>query len=372
MSSRMPGGPRVRPRRSLTDAEAVSFGPLHPDALPVLAVAGRPGTPLTLWVRNNAPLVREHLHRTGAVLFRGFDEGAGALRAVVEAVADDGALSYQDGATPRSELDDGVYSSTEYPADQVIEMHNEACYSWSWPRILGFACAVAPETGGQTPLADSRRVLERLPAELVARLERHGVDYIRNYTPGVGIPWQQALGCDDSGLDAYAARNRAEVERVSPDHLRVTARRPALLRHPGTGERVWFNQATSFHVSTLGAELAAELVGQLGADRIPKTTAAGDGRPFTDDELTCVRAAFAAETKSFDWQPGDVLIVDNLLAAHGRAPFTGSREIRVAMAGAGDWDPAATRPGPTAPPAPGALSVPAAPSAPTSPRGESL
>ncbi|WPB94387.1 TauD/TfdA family dioxygenase [Streptomyces malaysiensis] len=328
----------------MTDLSAVRFDSMAPSALPALATPRQPGVPLTAWARAHAESVREQLRRYGAVLFRGFDEGADALRPVVEAVGGAGALSYRDGATPRSELDDGVYSSTEYPADQTIEMHNEACYSWSWPRILGFACAWPAQSGGQTPLADSRKVLCRLPTELLARLERHGVRYIRNYTPGVGIPWQEALGCGESGLDAYAERARLRLERVSDDHLRTEALRPAVARHPDTGEWVWFNQATSFHLSTLGEELAAELVGQIGPDRVPKTSRAGDGTEFTGAELASIRAAFAAETSSFDWQLGDVLIVDNLLTAHGRAPFAGKREIRVAMAAAANWQEVASRP----------------------------
>lgn len=344
-TSRMPQEP-VR-RRSLTDASVVAFGPLEPAALPVLATPQRPGVPLTVWVRANAELVRTQLHEHGAVLFRGFDEGADALRPVVEAVAGDGALAYQDGATPRSDLGDGIYSSTEYPADQTIEMHNEACYSWSWPRVLGFSCALPSETGGQTPLADSRKVLGRLPADLVARVEEHGVRYVRNYTPGVGIPWQEALGCDESGLDAYAEQTRVRVERVADNHLRTEALRPAVARHPVTGEWVWFNQATSFHLSTLGDELAAELLSQVGPERVPKTSRAGDGSEFSRADLDAIRGAFDAESTAFDWQLGDVLVVDNLLASHGRAPFTGKRQIRVAMAGAATWNDLETRPAPS-------------------------
>ncbi|GAA2104698.1 TauD/TfdA family dioxygenase [Streptomyces albiaxialis] len=331
-------------RRSLTDESVVDFGPLEPAALPVLATPQRAGVPLTTWVRDNAALVRTRMRERGAVLFRGFSEGADALRPVVEAIGGEGALAYQDGATPRSALGEGVYSSTEYPSDQTIEMHNEACYSWSWPRVLGFACARPSQTGGQTPLADSRNVLRRLPHDLVSRMERYGVRYLRNYTPGVGIPWQEALGCDESGLDAYADRTRVRVAHIAEDHLRTEAVRPAVVRHPDTGEWVWFNQATSFHLSTIGDELAEELLGQVGPERVPKTTRLGDGSEFTRADLGAIREAFAAETTAFDWQPGDVLVVDNLLAAHGRAPFTGTREIRVAMAAAADWNDVETRP----------------------------
>ena len=344
MSLRTPSRPlRAGRRRSLKDADAVAFQAMEPPALPVLATPTTAGVPLSLWVEAHTPLVRDHLHRTGAVLFRGFEEGAAALRTVVEQVAGDGALAYDDGATPRSALDEGVYSSTEYPADQTIEMHNEGCYSWRWPRVLGFACAVPPATGGQTPLADSRAVLQRIPADLARRLERDGVRYVRNFTPGVGIPWQDALGCDEQGLEDYAERTRTRVTRVADDHVRTVALRPAVARHPESGDWVWFNQATSFHVSTVGDDLAAEMVRQLGHDRLPKTTEAGDGARFTADELASMRAAFAAETTTFDWQRGDVLVVDNMLVAHGRAPFTGDREIRVAMAGAWDWSGPRTR-----------------------------
>ncbi|EST33060.1 hypothetical protein N566_19675 [Streptomycetaceae bacterium MP113-05] len=334
---------RSAKRRSLTDADAVAFSAMEPGGLPVLASPTTPGVPLSVWVDAHASQVRRHLHHTGAVLFRGFEEGAAALRTVVERVAGDGALAYDDGATPRSALGEGVYSSTEYPADQTIEMHNEGCYSWRWPRVLGFACAVPPATGGQTPLADSRAVLRRVPADLAGRLERHGVRYVRNYTPGVGIPWKEALGCDEQGLDGYAERTRTEVVRVGEDHLRTVALRPAVARHPESGDWVWFNQATSFHVSTVGGELAAEMVRQLGHDRLPKTTEVGDGARFAGAELAAIRAAFAAEVTTFDWRRGDVLVVDNMLVAHGRAPFTGDREIRVAMAGAWDWSGPQTR-----------------------------
>jgi alpha-ketoglutarate-dependent taurine dioxygenase len=44
-----------------------------------------------------------------------------------------------------------------------------------------------------------------------------------------------------------------------------------------------------------------------------------------------IRAAIAAETRSFPWQTGDILLVDNMAVAHGRAPYEGERRVLVAM-----------------------------------------
>ena len=57
-----------------------------------------------------------------------------------------------------------------------------------------------------------------------------------------------------------------------------------------------------------------------------------DARRAFDETLAELRAAFDAETVSFDWKAGDVLLLDNMLAAHGREPFVGPRVVQAVMA----------------------------------------
>jgi hypothetical protein len=44
-----------------------------------------------------------------------------------------------------------------------------------------------------------------------------------------------------------------------------------------------------------------------------------------------IRKIYQQEAAIFPWQEGDVLMLDNMLAAHGRAPFAGSRKVVVGM-----------------------------------------
>ena len=48
--------------------------------------------------------------------------------------------------------------------------------------------------------------------------------------------------------------------------------------------------------------------------------------------LDHIREVYEQEKLVFPWQKGDVLLVDNMLTAHGRKPYSGARKIVVGMA----------------------------------------
>ena len=102
--------------------------------------------------------------------------------------------------------------------------------------------------------------------------------------------------------------------------------------HPQTGDRVWFNHAAFFHISTLEPAVRDALRAQFAEEDLPNQTYYGDGTPIEDTPLEAIRGAYYAETIKFPWQPGDVLVLDNMLAAHGRTPYVGPRKTLVGMA----------------------------------------
>jgi hypothetical protein len=69
----------------------------------------------------------------------------------------------------------------------------------------------------------------------------------------------------------------------------------------------------------------------FGDEHMPRNVRFGDGSPIDDAIVDHIRSLYSEESISFAWQKGDILLLDNMLTAHGRNPFTGERKIVVAM-----------------------------------------
>ena len=197
-----------------------------------------------------------------------------------------------------------------------------------------FACLVAPTSGGETPLADSPAVLHTLPAELVERVERHGWLLIRNYNEDIGASVAEAFGSDDRRtVESYCRANAIEFEWQPDGGLRTWQRRSAVVRHPRTGRRCWFNQLAFLNEWTMEPELREYLVDIYG-DALPFNTRLGNGDPIGADVVQVIDEAYERNTAREPWQSGDLMLVDNVRTAHARESFEGPREVLVAMADA--------------------------------------
>ena len=303
-------------------------------SLPLLIEPAVEGVEVNLnnWVRTNIESVRASLMRHGGILFRGFDIGTEEkFGQFTEAVGLD-LMRYAEGATPRIELGNKIYTSTEYPADQSISLHNELTYVITWPMRILFCCVQPPEYRGETPIADVRRVLGRLDPKIVARFAEKGWMLVRNFGDGLSLPWQTSFHTtEEAEVEAYCRRSRIECEWKEGGSLRTRQVRPAVAQHPRTGESVWFNHVAFWHVSSLETNVREAMRAIFTEDELPYNTYYGDGTSIEDSVVEEIRAAYREETVEFGWQQGDVLLLDNMLVAHGRNPYRGERRILAAM-----------------------------------------
>jgi alpha-ketoglutarate-dependent taurine dioxygenase len=300
-------------------------------ALPILIDAtGVDGVPeLDAFMR---PHIQRHLHAEGGLLFRTTCLGSiSAFEALVAALSPE-LMSYDYGSTPRQKLSGKIYSSTEYPPEHSIGLHNEMSYTTSWPERIWFYCNRVAEAGGETPVADSRTIYRRISASVRSRFEERGLLYIRNYRPGLDVSWQQTFNTSERNAVEDYCRNAGISFRWQGDELKTWQKCQAVARHPVTGETVWFNQAHLFHASSLPAKFRDALRAMFAEDELPRNVLYGDGTPIEDAALSEIRAVLEEEKRIFPWREGDVLMLDNMLVAHGREPFRGSRSVAVAMA----------------------------------------
>lgn len=278
------------------------------------------------------------LLRSGALLFRGWRvESLDHFSDFVTAFSgSQDRFGYAGGASPRKGLGGGgLYSSTEYPPDMWLGLHNELSYAGVQPRRLFFFCLVAPGHGGETSLADSRHILADVDQGLVDEFRRRGLRYTRNLSPvsGTGYGWPDAFETDDSSLaEARARAAGAQVEWQPDGVMRVIQLLPATAFHPETGEEVWFNQADGFHPSALSPAAYAEQRESCGGEENFRLNVSfADGGEIPLAALGHIRKVLRARTVLHRWRQGDIVALDNHLAAHGRAPFEGPRKIALAM-----------------------------------------
>jgi alpha-ketoglutarate-dependent taurine dioxygenase len=310
-------------------AEPLSAGKALP--LVIRPAAGRPS--LVGWARENRAALEAKLYEHGGLLFRGFLVGsAEEFGEFIKSVSGE-LLEYRERSSPRSEVGSNVYTSTDHPRDQHIFVHNENSYQQNFNLKIFFFCETPAASGGETPIADCRSLLARIDPSVRDRFIEKGWMYVRNYGDGFGLPWQTVFQTDDKrAVEEHCERNGIRVEWKSGDRLRTRKVLPAVSRHPVTGEPVWFNHATFFHYTTLEPWVQEAMLEEFDDEQdFPTNTFYGDGSPIEPEALEALRGLYKSETVIFPWERGDVMLLDNMMVAHGRTPYGGERRILVGM-----------------------------------------
>ena len=325
---------RARRPVRLTAESLVETSHFDGDGRPPLVVSPRrEGVVAARWAAGRREWVERELLRHGALLFRGFDiSGAEQYAEFARALSPE-LLDYLERAAPRVEVGPNIYTSTEYPADQPIPLHHEMSYSHNWPTKLWFYCARPAQEGGATPVAPDREVFGRIDPAVRRRFAERGVMYVRNYGEGLDLSWREAFQTDDrAAVETYCRQAHMSCEWRDGDRLRTRAVRQVVATHPRTGETVWFNHAHMFHISNVAPAAREALLAQYRDDELPRNAFYGDGARIEDSVLEEIRRVYREAAVRFEWQRGDVLMLDNFLVSHGRDPFRGPRQVLVAMA----------------------------------------
>ena len=327
-----PSGLGTMRRKAVDVTELVQTSLFNDNLLPLVVQPAMDGVDLAAWAASHRDQIDTWFDKHGAILFRGFSlDGAPDFESVAGAIA--GELFAEYGDLPPEAASQKVYGSTPYPADKMILFHNESSHLPTWPMRQFFFCVIPSATGGTTPLLDSRTVYNALDPAVRDQFETKGLMYVRNFAEGIDVPWQ----------DFFHTTDRAEVERIctetgmtcewtAGDGLRIRQVSPAVVTHPRTGEKLFFNQVQLHHVYCLDDETRSSLRQLFAEEDLPRNVYFGDGTPIPDETMEYIGELYEELCVDFPWQATDLVAVDNMLVQHARRPFSGERKLLVAMA----------------------------------------
>lgn len=284
----------------------------------------------------------------GAIVFRGFPvKKAADFATVVETLGLGEFVNYVGGDSPRDKVEEKVYTSTEAPPRIHIALHQELSYIKNFPANIYFFCETPAQTGGETIIGDARRIYKVLDEEIKNRFQQNHLTYISRYYYQNKIMdwvnrWQRS---HKSWIEVFETNDKKEVEKkcrenefewrwLANDWIEIKQTRPAIISHPLTKETVWFNQAHlyDFNPHLLGwmNYIAAKLFYFRKSTLLHEIRFA-DGSKIPRQDLYHIIDVLKENTVAFPWQKGDVMVLDNILAMHGRSPFTGRRRVLTAL-----------------------------------------
>ena len=287
---------------------------------------------LVAWAKTNQEFLQIELLKHGAILFRGFNvESVSEFESFAQGISPDLFADYGD--LPRAGEGGKIYGSTPYPSDKAILFHNESSHLHQWPLKIWFFCVQPAQQGGETPIIDCRQAYKIINPKLRERLDRKQLMYVRHYTNGLDVSWQNFFRTDDKSIvENYLRQTKIDFEWYDNNSLITRQVRPALAVHPRTSEPVFFNQIQLHHIAYLDAEVRESLLSTFGDKKLPRNVYYGDGTPIEDSAIAEINEVYQQSQTSFTWQKNDILMLDNMLTAHGRNPYIGDRKLVVAMA----------------------------------------
>lgn len=286
---------------------------------------------LLSWIENNREYIEKELLKHGAILFRDFNiRSVSEFENFAQTICPNLFAEYGD--LPRTGEGGKVYGSTPYPADKAILFHNESSHLHQWPLKIWFFCVQPAQQGGETPIIDCRKAYRLINPKLRERLEQKQLMYVRHYTSSLDVSWENFFRTNDKlVVENYCRQAKIDVEWYDNNSLITRQVRPALAIHPKTSEPVFFNQIQLHHIAYLDAEVRESLLSTFGEQQLPRNVYYGDGTSIEDSVIAEINEVYQQSQTSFSWERGDILMLDNMLTAHGRNPYVGSRKIVVAM-----------------------------------------
>ena len=199
-----------------------------------------------------------------------------------------------------------------------------------FPHCIFFAMMVGlpRNAGGETIVTDMRAVTSELQQNgIVERFEANGgVLYEKTFWSAVysddhmqGFTWQRAFGVEDkASVERHLGSVGANFKWLEDDTLKVSNIEPVLRQHGLSDEALWFN---GVHTNNSSYYIHAQHIDTSRGS--PMDTFFGNGSSIPEEILAQIRGSFWRHSVPLRLCETDLLVVDNMLVAHGRMSWPG-------------------------------------------------
>lgn len=285
------------------------------------------------WIKANKAELEAELTDAGALLFRGFPINSAETFDAFSSAFGYGNFTYQESLSNavRINFTERVFTANEAPKDVEIYLHHEMAQTPIFPSKIFFFCQSAADEGGATPLCRSDALfaaLQEKAPQLAQDFETKGVKYttkmpgVDDAKSGQGRSWKSTLSVDSVEAAEAKLKDLGYSWNWQDDGslYATTPVLPAVIEL-SNGKKSFFNQ------------IIAAYMGWKGVRENPASALCfGDDSNIPKEGLELVSKL--AEEFVFDlaWQDGDVALVDNYCAMHGRRPYSGERKRTVLVA----------------------------------------
>jgi len=314
---------------------------------------------LKAWIKKNEDILKIKLSTVGGLLFRGFDiDSPEKFEVIAKAIEPNLCKThdFDDGA--RTWLTDYIYEASlgSIIKDQIpLSFHNEDAFVPYVPSTI-MLCALEPSAyGGETLLADCRKVFQSFPKDLQEKFLGFSVKSSFSMEDSiflVNTHLPKNVKAIQHLAQKYGATN---VYRVGDFRTRFTFVIPTVIHHENTKEPIWFSrvhQAVTlsrivdiWHSYKYRKSILSLLEGfmvmvktifnhywlKLKSYKTPEdqknlyTFSNGTPIPLRDQFKIC--SSYWKNAVIEPLNAGDVIVLDNRLVTHGRLPYKGKRRL---------------------------------------------
>jgi alpha-ketoglutarate-dependent taurine dioxygenase len=285
------------------------------------------------WIAEHREELESKLRESGAILFRGFPMNSAETFDEFSSAFGYPNFTYQESLSNavRINFTKRVFTANEAPKEVEIFLHHEMAQTPISPTKLFFFCKTAAEQGGATPLCRSDMLyaeFARQQPEWAEQFANKGLQYTtqmpaeNDINSGQGRSWKSTLNVENTSQAESKLQELGYTWTWLDDgSLRATTPILPAVIDIGQGQKVFYNQ------------LIAAFMGWKGVRENPaKSITFGDGSHIPIAALELMVKLSEDYTFDVPWQDGDMALVDNYIAMHGRRPYSGERKRQVLVA----------------------------------------